>query len=159
MEENFKISDYFIVEQFMAEELGLKNNELLIYAIIFGFSRIENQTYRGGISYLMKWTGITKKSVITCLNSLVDKGYIVKQDYIKDGIRHCEYHTTYIIGVKTTPSVKSTPSEEITPQPNYINNNIYNYNSSNNNIEEIKEIENNKLFSSKKERNFTKPTL
>ena len=164
MEEKTEIGKYVVVQDFMFKNLGLKSSELLIYAIIFGVCQT-GQPYRNGISYLMYWTNCTKQGVIKILKSLVDKGHIIKNEYKINNIKYCEYYATILgkqslpLGVKSLPPSKQSLPPQKDTQPNYINNNIYNYNSSNNNIEEIKEIENNKLFSSKKERNFTKPTL
>ena len=36
-----KKESFFTIQAFMVNELKLKGNELLIYAIIFGFSQIE----------------------------------------------------------------------------------------------------------------------
>ena len=83
--------NYVLVMGWMVTELGLKGNELIIYAIIYGFSQVEGQHFKGSLKYIMKWTNLTKQSVINCLNSLQDKGYIKKHVKYVKGIKFCEY--------------------------------------------------------------------
>ena len=68
----------------MRNSLNLKGNELLIYAIIFGFSQVENQYFTGSLNYLAEWTGISSKTtVMTILNSLISKGLLEKEEIIE----------------------------------------------------------------------------
>ena len=71
-----KKESYIVILPFMVDELNLKGNELLIYACIYGFTQTEGQVYSGGLAYLMRWTGCTKKSVIYILKKLRDRGLI-----------------------------------------------------------------------------------
>ena len=89
-----KNENYIVVQGFMVKELKLKGNELLIYSIIYGFSQTENQRFTGGLQYLADWTNSTKQGVIKNLKSLVEKGYIIKEDKIINGVKFCEYHST-----------------------------------------------------------------
>lgn len=75
----------------MLNELGLKGNELRVYAIIYGFSQVENQAFTGSLRYLADWISGTKPTVIKCLKSLVEKGYITKSTKIINGVKSCEY--------------------------------------------------------------------
>lgn len=59
---------------------NLKNNELIIYSIIYGFSQINNQCFCGSISYLQLWTNSSRQGVINNLNSLIKKGLITKEE-------------------------------------------------------------------------------
>lgn len=76
----------------MRNSLNLKGNELLIYAIIFGFSQVENQYFTGSLNYLAEWTGISSKTtVMTILNSLISKGLLEKEEIYTNGIKFCKY--------------------------------------------------------------------
>lgn len=92
-------SNYISVQGFMVRDLQLKGNELLVYAIIYGFSQAENQVFNGSLQYLSDWTNSTKRSVMTCLKSLVEKGYIGKNEKIINGVKFCEYYATNFAGV------------------------------------------------------------
>ena len=68
----------FAVYGWMVNRLRLKGNELMIYAIIYGFTQVEVGEYSLGYNYLVEWTGASKNTVIRSVNSLVSKGYISK---------------------------------------------------------------------------------
>lgn len=91
-----KVKDktYVVIQSFMVNELDLKGNELIIYAIIYGFSQAENQTFSGSLQYLADWTNCTKQGVIKILKSLVDKGFIVKKENVINSVKFCEYYST-----------------------------------------------------------------
>ena len=89
---SIKNGNYFTVQAFMRNSLNLKGNELLIYAIIFGFSQVENQYFTGSLNYLAEWTGISSKTtVMTILNSLISKGLLEKEEIYTNGIKFCKY--------------------------------------------------------------------
>lgn len=86
--------NYVLVFGWMINELKLKGNELFIYAIIYGFSQAENQTFKGSLQYLADWTNSTKQGVLKSLKSLTEKGYIIKNENIINGVKFCEYYAT-----------------------------------------------------------------
>lgn len=98
-ESKVKRENYICVHGWMILDLGLKGNELLVYACIYGFSQAENQIFSGSLQYLADWTNSTKQGVIKCLKSLVEKGYIVKDEKLINGVKFCEYHATKLNGV------------------------------------------------------------
>lgn len=89
-----KNENYITIQGFMVNELHLKGNELLVYAIIFGFSQAKDQRFTGSLQYLAEWTNSTKQGVLKNLKSLVEKGYIIKEEKIFNGVKFCEYYTT-----------------------------------------------------------------
>lgn len=93
-ESKVKRENYITIQGFMLTDLKLKGNELLIYACIYGFSQTENQVFNGGLQYLADWVNSTKQSVIKCLKSLEEKGYIIKKEKYINGVKSCEYYTT-----------------------------------------------------------------
>lgn len=84
--------NYISLQGWMIRDLQLKGNELIIYACIYGFSQAENQVFSGSLQYLADWTNTTKQSVVNCLKSLTEKGYIVKTDKVINGVKFCEYY-------------------------------------------------------------------
>ena len=56
----------FQIYGWMATKLKLKGNELLIYAIIYSFSRNDNGNgvFNASTAYLCEWTGLARKNVI-----------------------------------------------------------------------------------------------
>lgn len=85
---------FITVQGWMVTDLHLKGNDLLIYAIIYGFSQDERQKFSGSLQYLADWTNSTKQGVIKNLKSLLDRGYIEKTETFINGIKLCEYHAT-----------------------------------------------------------------
>ncbi len=83
--------NYIVISGFMRNELNLSGNELFIYAIIFGFSQEENNEFTGSVQYLADWIGATKRTVYNVLNSLCEKQYILKTEYLKNNIKYCSY--------------------------------------------------------------------
>ena len=92
-------NNYFNVQSFMVKDLKLKGNELIIFAVIYGFSQTEDQAFTGGLQYLADWTNSTKQGVIKNLKSLLEKGYITKNEKYIGGIKFCEYRSTMFNGV------------------------------------------------------------
>ena len=86
-----KEENYISISGWMVTRLGLKGNELLVYAIIYGFSQDGETRYTGSLQYLADWTNSTKQSCIKCLKSLAEKGYITKYEKIVNGVKFCEY--------------------------------------------------------------------
>ncbi len=94
-----KDGNYIVIQSFMVKDMKLKGNELLIYAAIYGFSQTENQAFTGSLQYLADWTNSTKQGVIKNLKSLVEKGFITKDEQYINGVKFCEYRTTEFNGV------------------------------------------------------------
>lgn len=137
-----KNENFYVIQGWMVNELGIKGNELNIYAIIYGFSQEENSWFEGSLQYLIDWTGLSKKTIITSLVSLIEKDLIDKKEEIKNNIKFCKYKCkNYTSGVKITP-----PSVKITP------NNIVDNNNNNNIYINIKEIEKEKIYKKEKEK-------
>lgn len=86
-----KDGNFFTVQAFMRNELNLKGNELLIYAIIYGFSQIENQFFTGSLNYLVDWTGASRTTIKRTLINLLKKGLLDKETIFKNGVRYCKY--------------------------------------------------------------------
>lgn len=93
-----KRDNYVVVQGWMLSELKLKGNELMLYAVIYGFSQAENQTFSGSLQYLADWTNSTKQGVMKCLKSLESKGFIVKKDTYINKVKFCEYYATKFNG-------------------------------------------------------------
>lgn len=133
-ENRVKRENYITVQGFMIKDLKLKGNELLIYAIIYGFSQAENQVFSGSLQYLADWTNSTKQGVIKNLKSLTEKGFIVKQEKTINGVKFCEYYATEF--TTTVNNVECSGKQSLTGDiKQSLNNNIDNntdYNINNN---------------------------
>jgi hypothetical protein len=92
-ESKVKRENFIALQGWQVTDLGLKGNELIIYACIYGFSQ-DDQTFSGSLQYLADWTNSTKQGVIKCLKSLQEKGYIEKKENYINGVKFCEYYAT-----------------------------------------------------------------
>ena len=85
-------NNYVCIQSWMVTELGLKGNELLVYAIIYGFCQDGAHHFKGSRSYLAEWTNSTVRNVQTMLNKLVEKGLLAKEEKLtENNVRQCEY--------------------------------------------------------------------
>ena len=96
----------------MITKLKLKGNELLVFALIHGFSQDGESRFKGSLRYLIEWTGLDKSTVIKLLKQLVDKQYINKFEYEKNKVRYCEYTSNYWVALEwlenpTTPRLEN----------------------------------------------------
>jgi DNA-binding MarR family transcriptional regulator len=89
-----KSGNYINIQGFMVKDLGLKGNELLVYAIIYGFSQDGETHFTGSLQYLADWTNSTKQGVLKNLKSLLEKKLIQRVDVEKNRVKFVEYYTT-----------------------------------------------------------------
>lgn len=99
VESKVKPDNYINIQGWMVSDLKLKGNELLIYAIIYGFTQDGENRFTGSLKYLADWTNSTKQGVIKCLKSLCDRGLIGKKENVINGVKFCEYYATELTGV------------------------------------------------------------
>lgn len=89
-------NNYVCIQSFMVSDLHLKGNELLVYAIIYGFSQTDGTSFSGGLQYLMDWTNSSKQGVINNLKSLIEKGLITKTVSQVGGVNIVDYRSTFL---------------------------------------------------------------
>lgn len=138
MSTKIKDGNYYVVQSFMVKQLQLKGLEKDLYAIIYGFSQAENQTFDGGLQYFVDWTKSSKQGVIKALKKLQEKELICKNEYFKNGVKFVEYHTTEFNGGIQLSSLGgmqlSLPNNKLYDNKN---NNIYIVEQEHDNVAEI----------------------
>lgn len=87
---------YIHIEGWMREELDLKGNELLVYALIHGFSQEEQGCFFGSLDYISRMCGCTRPTAIETLKKLRDRGLIHKRELIENNVKLCQY--TAVVG-------------------------------------------------------------
>ena len=92
MEAN-KREKYICIQEFMVRDLGLKGNELIVYALIYGFSQDGEQFFSGSLSYIANWINASKSTAQSIIKSLLKKGLLVKKDNYINNVKFCEYAT------------------------------------------------------------------
>ena len=68
---------YCNIQGWMIEDLHLGGNELIVYAVIFGFCRDGSSWYKLSQEYVAKWCGITTRGLRKILKSLEEKGLLL----------------------------------------------------------------------------------
>lgn len=101
-------NSYYTVQGWMVNELDLKGNALIVYAIIYGFSQDGTSEYSGSARYLAEWLGCSRSTIMVTLKMLTEKGYLTKRDIYKNGTAYCAYSTTARGCPKTGQGVQNT---------------------------------------------------
>ena len=60
----------------MVTELGLRNNRLLLYALLYGFSQDKSGGYSGKQDYLMEWLGCSRAALFNLIQELKRQGLL-----------------------------------------------------------------------------------
>ena len=91
-------SDNFVVIQgWMCNELTLKGNDLLVYALIYGFSQDGESKFSGSRKYIAETFNISLPTVDKALKNLIDKELIEQTKIERNGIVFNSYKTLYPI--------------------------------------------------------------
>ena len=125
---NVQPNNYLALQGWMRTDLHLKGSDLILYALIYGFTQDGESDFSGSISYMEQWAGITRKSVYNSLERLQAAGLIEKQKTTVNGVTVCRYKATPLGSVKITQGVQNLHggSVKITPNNNSDNININN---------------------------------
>ena len=128
---------YITIQQEMRDVLGLKGNELLVFAFINGYSQEGQGCYYGSLAHLQEVCGIaSRQTAIAVLKSLCGKGYIIKTEQL---------HPVKMVSYSVCPKIGQVVQKLDTGCPKNGHNN-----------KEIN-IDNNSLY--KGSSHFQKPTL
>lgn len=130
-----KDENFITIQGWMVNRLNLSGNDLLCYALIYGFSQ-NCGWWEASYSYIASWLNISKRGLHDVIGRLLESGYIEKEEYTINGVKYVRYRAcvdNFIGGEETS----SGGSEETS---SHIYSNIDN-----------KEKEDNKLSSSKKD--------
>lgn len=86
---------FVTIQSFMRNELGLKGNELIAYALIYGFSQDGASEFSGSASYVAEWCGMSRENAMRVLGKLVEKGLVEKSSFRgRNGEKRCSYLVT-----------------------------------------------------------------
>lgn len=107
---------FYTVQGWMVSELGLKGNALAVYAIIYGFTQDGASEYAGSSRYLCEWLGCSKKTVLTTLADLTERGLLVKVSSTKNGVPFCNYRATRCMGKEIEPPRQPKEPEQVKHQ-------------------------------------------
>ena len=87
-------NNYYTIHGWMINRLKLSGNELILYAVIYGFSQVEDCDFRGSLNYLKDCINASVPTVIKAINSLKEKGFIDKEEVEIKKVKRCIYKVT-----------------------------------------------------------------
>lgn len=71
--------------------LGLSGNDLMVFALINGFSQDGQGCFYGSLPYICETCGISRRTAIYILNDLVERGFLQKNETIQNGVKRVIY--------------------------------------------------------------------
>ena len=92
---------YIVITEEMVE-LGLRGNDLIVFATIHGFSQMEQGCFHGSAAYLANVCGVEHRTIQRILKRLTDEGFLKKTDIYKEGVKFCTYQTSVKLSQGTT---------------------------------------------------------
>ena len=98
---------YIVILPWMREDLDLKGNELLVYALIHGFSQEAQGCFFGSLEYISKACGCSKPTVIDTLKKLRERGLIHKRELTENNVKMCQYSIVLGGSKESLPPVKN----------------------------------------------------
>lgn len=90
-----KKNDYILIQAQMISDLHLKGNELLVFALIHGYTKGGSNTCRASLNYIANWIQTGKSAVIKAINNLEEAGYVNRHEYLEGRVKCVEYTTNY----------------------------------------------------------------
>lgn len=106
---NNEMEKGFITIQDWMFELGLTGNDVIVYALIYGFSQDNRTWFNGSLNYIMQKVHVgSKQTIINVLGKLEQNGLIKK--------RVVNYHNEYMVdfkAIKELGSLKIRPVQKL----------------------------------------------
>lgn len=103
-----KDNNFISIQGWMRTRLNLKGNELLIYALVYGFSQDGRSRFTGSRKYIAEWCGCSLDTVDRSLSSLVGKGLLAKYPHTdQNGSRVVDY-AAILTAIAATPAHEAT---------------------------------------------------
>ncbi len=118
------IKSYITIQYWMRENLGLSGNELMIYAIIYGFSHDGESKFTGSAEWLAEWIGSSRKTVYRILKKLKEEKLIIGEDKIKKNNKFVDYRVNLRCDKMSQTIGQNVPSP--TDKMSHHNNSIHN---------------------------------
>jgi hypothetical protein len=84
-------NDYVVILRWMVTPtpvgLGLRGTPLILFALIYGFSRDNASHYFGGNQYAAHWCGCSTRSIQRALTELIEQNLVIELGGYRQGIR------------------------------------------------------------------------
>ena len=98
-------SRYITIQEWMLE-LGIGGNDLLAYALVYGFCQNGTNHYEGSYEYIARWLGCEHRTVRRIVAKLVEAGLFYKEEHWKNGVKFCDLYALVPDGQNVPPPDK-----------------------------------------------------
>ena len=136
-----KYENYITIQGWMVSELKLSGNNLLTFALIYGFCQDGESEFKGSINYICKWLNCSRPTAIKSLKYLCENNLIIKTVKNINDVNFNRYKVNLLVVKKLNIGSKETllgsketlhaGSKETLPNNNILdnnnNNNIINF--------------------------------
>lgn len=103
--------NYIVIQGWMCSELNLKGNDLLVYALIYGFSQDGESKFHGSRRYIAEMFNISLPTVDKALNNLIVRNLIIKTSTTINNVTMNQYAVSLEVVKKLyTPYKESFPN-------------------------------------------------
>lgn len=93
-----KDNNYYVIQGWMVNKLELKGNDLLLFAVIYGFSQDSQSEFTGSLDYLCKTLNCSRNTARKSLTNLIDKGLIKKKVQTINNVTFNKYSVIFTGG-------------------------------------------------------------
>lgn len=101
-------NNYIQVQGWMISKLNLSGNNLLAFALIYGFSQDRESEFKGSINYVCTWLGCSRPTAVKALKSLVENGLLIKRQEVRQNVTFNTYKVSLGVVKKLNPLSKET---------------------------------------------------
>lgn len=117
-----KNENYCTIQGWMINELKLSGNELIAYAVIYGFSQADGQYMTCSQEYIGNWCNISREATNKLLKKMIDKGLIIKKltrcrgavkIYEYKAVRKASEESSRVTSAKTSHAASEESSHNI----------------------------------------------
>ncbi len=91
----FSKDNYILIQGWMITGMKLKGNDLLLFALIYGFCQDKETQFKGTLKYMCGALNCSKPTVIKSLNSLQTLGVIIKVTQRRNNVSFCKYNVNF----------------------------------------------------------------
>lgn len=125
-------NNYITIQGWMINELKLKGNDLIVYALIFGFCQDKQTEFSGSLRYINSALSCSKNTSMKVLNRLTEDNLLIKRAEIINNVTFNRYKINYdrVVQKLNRGGAKVEPGggAKVAPYNTNIDNNINNKN-------------------------------
>lgn len=90
----FSRDNFIIIPGWAISDLKLSGNELIVFSVIYSFTQDGSPWFSESLSYLTETSNASKSTVQRSLASLVEKGFLEKEEQDINGVKFPKYRVS-----------------------------------------------------------------